>query len=129
MYLYYHMNVLTYRLCSAWHYHVNTGGGNVHLIIYGLLGLHVQIKPYCVTPWIESVESSIPSVQGVQDIHLQSIYCFIFARIQLIIINYKDYKSSNRLSSTIDGNRKIGQLRTTSQVSNVKRKTRCCPTS
>ena len=32
---------------------------------------------------------------------------------------------SNRLSSTIDGNRKIYQLRTTSYVSNEKRKTTC----
>ena len=31
----------------------------------------------------------------------------------------------NRLSSTIDGNRKFDQLRTTSQVSNLKRKTTC----
>jgi len=32
---------------------------------------------------------------------------------------------SNRLTSTIDGNRKIDQLRTTSYVSNEKRKTAC----
>ena len=32
---------------------------------------------------------------------------------------------ANRLSSTIDGNRKIDQLRTTSYVSNEKRKTTC----
>ena len=31
----------------------------------------------------------------------------------------------NRLSSTIDGNRKIDQLRTMSYVSNEKRKTTC----
>ena len=31
----------------------------------------------------------------------------------------------NRLSSTIDGNRKIDQLRITSYVSNEKRKTTC----
>ena len=34
-------------------------------------------------------------------------------------------KCTNRLSSTIDGNRKIDQLRTTSYVSNEKRKTTC----
>ena len=39
------------------------------------------------------------------------------------------YNNTNRLSSTIDSNSKIDQLRTTSQGSNVKRKTTCCPTS
>ena len=41
--------------------------------------LHIQIKPYCLTFGIESVESTIPSVQHV---HCQSIYCFIYALIQ-----------------------------------------------
>ena len=38
-------------------------------------------------------------------------------------VNYRD--RLNRLSSTIDGNRKIDQLRTTSYASNEKRKTTC----
>ena len=49
---------------------------------YLIWGLHIhtprtalQIKPYCMTYWIESVESTIPSVHHV---HHQSIYCFIY---------------------------------------------------
>jgi len=46
--------------------------------------LHIQIKPYCLTFGIESVESTIPSVQHV---HCQSIYCFIYGCKSLIFQN------------------------------------------
>ena len=38
---------------------------------------------------------------------------------------FATWADANKLSSTIDGNRKIDQLRTTSYVSNEKRKTTC----
>ena len=41
----------------------------------------------------------------------------------------QDLSPPNRMSSTIDGNRKIDQLCTTSNVSNEKRKTTCPPIS
>ena len=51
-------------------------------------------------------------------------YFLIFGLKPSSVFAYK-WWVANRLSSTIDGNRKIDQLRTTSYVSNEKRKTTC----
>ena len=42
-------------------------------------------------------------------------------------VEYKIQVKTNRLSSTIGGNREMDQLYTTSQVSNITRKTKFSP--
>ena len=44
--------------------------------------LHIHIKLYCMTYWIELVESTIPSVQHI---HYQSIYYFPFRVLSRLV--------------------------------------------
>ena len=52
----------------------------------------------------------------------------IFGKVRpsyLYAIKCPESRYSNRSSSTIGGNREMGELYTTSQVSNITRKTKC----
>ena len=53
--------------------------------------------------------------------HFSFVYFFFICNIYIFI---KPLNSSNRLSSTIGGNREMDQLYTTSEVSNITKKTK-----